>query len=214
MKKAFAYIRVSGTSQTEGTGLDRQEDNIRAFAASAGYKIAQVFREEAVSGTTDGFDRPALNELAASVEKGIVVLVESSDRLARDLMVQEVILDQFRDHKVPMLDASGVDLTNIQNDPTRTLIRQVLGAVAEFNKSQLVGRLKAGRDRVRAKTGRCEGQKPYADQRIIELILHKKKQGVSVRKIAEELNHGGYPSPKNGRQWYPTAVQRIIAKHS
>ena len=47
------------------------------------------------------------------------------------------------------------------HDPTRTLIRQVLGAVAQFEKTALVSKLKAARQRVKRETGRCDGRKPY-----------------------------------------------------
>lgn len=184
------------------------------FAKSAGYNITKVFKDEGVSGTVDGFGRPGLSELAATIEPGVTVLVENSDRVARDLMVSEVILSQFREHGVPVFDTAGVELTNIEGDATRTLIRQVLGAVAEYNKSQLVFRMKAGRDRVRAEKGRCEGQKPYDNQEVIKTILGLKKAGESVRGITKTLNDRGIPSPKNGSRWHATTVQRLIKANS
>lgn len=147
MQQAIAYIRVSSNGQVEGTGLDRQRESLEAFAKAAGYDIVATYADEGVSGTVDGFDRPGLADLANNVEEGQVVLVENADRLARDLLVSEVILGTFREHGVRVIDCAGIDLTNIDGDPTRTLIRQVLGAVAEFNKSQLVGRLASARRR-------------------------------------------------------------------
>lgn len=47
------------------------------------------------------------------------------------------------------------------DDPTRTLIRQVLGAIAQFEKSVIVLKLRAARERVRKSKGRCEGRKPF-----------------------------------------------------
>ncbi|MGD0948695.1 MAG: hypothetical protein ABSA52_14875 [Candidatus Binatia bacterium] len=47
------------------------------------------------------------------------------------------------------------------DDATRVLIRQVLGAVAQFEKSVIVAKLKAARIRKRRETGRCEGRKPF-----------------------------------------------------
>ena len=77
-------------------------------------------------------------------------------------MVGEVMLSQFRDLGVRLIAAdSGVDLTTGHDDPTRTLIRQALGAVSQFEKSVIVLKLPAARDRVRQSTGRCEGRKPF-----------------------------------------------------
>jgi len=47
------------------------------------------------------------------------------------------------------------------NDPTRILVQQMMGAVAQYEKSQIVLKLRGARMRKRAKEGRCEGRKPF-----------------------------------------------------
>jgi len=88
--------------------------------------------------------------------------VENATRLARDLMVGEVILQQLTSAgcKVIATD-SGTDLSADSDDPTRRLIRQVLGAVAEFDRRVTVMKLRAARDRRRARGERCEGRRPF-----------------------------------------------------
>lgn len=44
--------------------------------------------------------------------------------------------------------------------PTTELVRQILGAMSQFEKASLVAKLKGARDRARAERGRCEGRKP------------------------------------------------------
>ena len=94
-------------------------------------------------------------------------------------------------------------LTACDDDPTRVLIRQVLGAVSQFDKSVTVLKLRAARERVKRRNGRCEGRKPYGTrpgehtvlQRIQE--LRRKPRGenrLSVAKIAEILNREGHPT--------------------
>ena len=57
-----------------------------------------------------------------------------------------MILGQFRDLGVRVVAAdSGTDLTAADEDPTRVLIRQVLGAVSQFEKSVIVAKLRAAR---------------------------------------------------------------------
>ena len=94
---AFAYLRVSGKGQIDGDGFPRQEKTIRTFSRGK-YEIAEIFREEGVSGTLA--ERPALAEMLVSLESnghGIkTVIIERTDRLARDLMIQETILNDFR----------------------------------------------------------------------------------------------------------------------
>jgi len=50
-----------------------------------------------------------------------------------------------------------------EDTPTAVLVRQVLGAIAQFEKPSLVAKLKASRDRKKAATGKCEGRKSYAE---------------------------------------------------
>ena len=164
---ALSYLRVSGRGQVDGDGFPRQREAITAFARANGFEVIEEFRDEGVSGTKELADRPGLAALIDRLESnGVrVVLVERADRLARDLMVNEVILDQFRRIGARVLAADGVDLTTGNEDPTRTLIRQVLGAVAQFEKTVVVLKLRAARERKRRQTGRCEGRKPFGSRR-------------------------------------------------
>ena len=125
-------------------------------------RITQEYTDLGVSGTKDLADRPGLAALLDHLESNGagIVLIERADRLARDLMVQEVIVGQFTKIGVYLLTADGVDLASSDDDSTRRLIRQVLEAVAEFEKRVLVLKLRAARDRARKRTGRCEGRKP------------------------------------------------------
>jgi hypothetical protein len=47
--------------------------------------------------------------------------------------------------------------------PTSKLIRQIVGAVAEFDKAMTVAKLKGARDRKRRNEGKCEDRKSYAE---------------------------------------------------
>src|SRR5215831_12346414 len=60
-----------------------------------------------------------------------------------------------------MTKAHGYEPDLMANDPTRILVRQMMGAVAQYEKSQIVLKLRGARMRKRAKDGRCEGRKPY-----------------------------------------------------
>jgi DNA invertase Pin-like site-specific DNA recombinase len=141
--------------------------------------------------------------------------------LARDLMVSEVILGQFRDLGVSVISAdSGVDLTTGDDDPTRTLIRQVLGAVSQFEKSVIVLKLRAARERTKRKTGRCEGRKPYGhypgEAEIVKRIkkLYRKPKGenrLGFLTIAKKLNEEGVPT-RTGAKWSDVLVKSILAR--
>src|SRR4051812_16212048 len=101
MQLAIAYLRVSGQGQIDGDGFERQEDSIRRYARANRLKIADAdwFKDAGVSGTRELENRPGLAAVLDRVESNgaRIVLVERADRLARDLMVSEIILQKFRD---------------------------------------------------------------------------------------------------------------------
>ena len=222
-KKALAYLRVSGKGQINKGGFPRQRETISKYAKANGFEIVQEYRDEGVSGTKELEHRQGLAALLDHIESnGIkIVLVERADRLARDLMVSEVILGQFRDVGVSVISAdSGVDLTTGDDDPTRTLIRQVLGAVSQFEKSIIVLKLRASRERKKQKTGRCEGRKPYGyypgEEKIIKRIkqLYRKpykEKRLGFGTIARKLNEEGIPT-RSGVKWSDTQIKAILSR--
>ena len=137
------------------------------------------------------------------------------------VMVSEMILDQFRKLGVEVIAAdSGTDLVVSDDDPTRTLIRQVLGAVSQFEKSMLVAKLRASRERKRQREGRCEGRKPFGtrpgEAEIVTRIkqLHRKPRRGNRRSyaaIAEALNAEGLPS-RTGKAWNRGCVYAIVKR--
>ena len=213
MTKAFAYLRVSGKGQVEGDGFKRQEEAIKKYAASNDVRIAKVFREEGVSGTTDWEHRPAFSEMmAAMLSNGTrIALVERLDRCARDLMVQESIIADFRRKGLTLVSVNEPDLCS--DDPSRVLMRQMLGAFFQYEKTLLVAKLRGARQRIRAVDGRCEGRKPYGTRpgelEIIARMSALRKQGLAFDKLAEVLN-ADHVRPRAGTRWYPTSVQRIL----
>jgi len=201
MDKAYGYIRVSGKGQVNGDGFDRQKKAIQDYAKANGFEIIHIYQEEGVSGTLQ--DRPALTNMVLDLEEngqGIhTIIIERIDRLARDLMIQENILHDMNKYGVSVLSATDGDL--LEDDPTRKLVRQVLGAIAEYDKTMLVLKLKAARDRKKAKAGKCEGRKSYHETNPdllaeIKQLRRKPRNGkrLSLKKTVAALNEQGLKS--------------------
>lgn len=221
--KAVSYLRCSGLGQVDGDTWDRQRAAITKYAKAHGLVLADEFTDKGVSGTKDLEDRPGLAALLDRVESnGVrIVLVENATRLARDLMVSEVILQQLADAGCTVIAAdSGTDLTADTDDPTRRLIRQVLGAVAEFDRRVTVLKLRAARERIRRRGSRCEGRKPYGtkpgEARVLERIkeLHRKPHGrerSSLQEICDVLNTENLPT-RTGKPWSRKVLHRIIQR--
>src|SRR6185437_10634413 len=218
MKKAFAYLRVSGKGQVDGDGFTRQLAAISKFAAANDIKIVRVFREEGVSGTTGAEERPAWMEMIQAIlSNGVrTIVIERVDCVARKLMVQEAIVGDLQQRDIELLSTEEPDLLN--DDPTRVLLRQFMGAIAQYEKSMIVLKLRGARQRTRAKTGRCEGRKPYGehpehqDERAaIGRVQELHAQGLPLLTIAATMNREGYRS-RSGGLWHPTQVSRVLKR--
>jgi DNA invertase Pin-like site-specific DNA recombinase len=214
MKTAYAYLRVSGRGQIDGDGFVRQEQAIRQYAAANGFTVVQVFREEGVSGTKDMESRPALLELLETVkETEGTVIIEKLDRLARDLMVSESILADFQRKGITVVSVAEPDLCS--SEPTRILVRQMMSAFSQYEKSMIVLKLRGARQRTKARTGRCEGSKAFGSldghRPTIERILTLRGAGMAVDTIAETLNVEGLKS-KTGGKWYGSSVRNVILR--
>ena len=108
----------------------------------------------------------------------------------------------------------------VADTPTASLIRQVLGAVSEFEKAMLVEKLKGARERKRRETGKkVGGRRNYAEiDGGLELIAMAKKlhrypvngRRRTLADVAKTLAEAGYLSSA-GTPYTPTAVSRMLA---
>lgn len=215
LTKAFAYLRVSGLAQVSGDGFDRQMEAIHLYAGSHQLEIVQVFREEGVSGKNELVDRPALSELFSALsEDGVkTVLIEKLDRLARDVVIQETIVRDMLRNGFQLISAMEPDLCS--TDPTRKFIRQIMGATAEYEREMIVLKLRGARQRMKAKTGRCEGKKPFGfypeEQPALKCIQDWHAEGYSGEAIAIALNTQGFRT-RSGADWIGSTVRRILQR--
>lgn len=221
--KVFAYLRVSTKEQLDGGGFDRQLDTITTLTGARGWPIARVFKDQQ-SGGSEFEHRAGLHEILSLAGEqnamGIdTIVVENATRIARDLMVQEIFLARCREQGIKVIAADcGEELAMEGADPTRVLIRQILGALAQWEKSQTVLKLQAGRRKKARETGEpCGGPKPYGqteqEKMVIAEILKLRKLGKSLQSIAHYLAGMGFPAP-GGDYWHKATVHNIILRHS
>src|SRR6202023_394641 len=104
-------------------------------------------REEGVTGSTESMERPAWSALMVALHADGVqtVIIEKLDRLARDLMVQEATIADLRKHGFTLISVAEPDL--MATDATRVLMRQLMGAVGQYDKTQIVAKLRGARMR-------------------------------------------------------------------
>ena len=201
MKSAIAYLR---TSSAANVGADKDSDKrqraaIAQFAKRAGYQIVGEFYDAAVSGADPIQDRAGFASMLERIAANGVrtIIVETANRFARDLIVQETGHKRLRALGIDLIAADSPDAF-VHDTPTAKLVRQVLGAVAEFEKAALVAKLKVARDRKREATGWCGGQRPHSMMRpeVVAMAkkLHRASRGkrISLRKISTALASAGH----------------------
>lgn len=218
-RPALAYLRVSGRGQLGGHGFARQAETIRAFAQAAKVEIVATFRE-AHTGTEA--DRPVFVEmLAAVIGNGVkTIVVESLDRLARDVVVQTALLGELRKRGVALLCANTGEDATATDDPMREALVQIQGVFAQLDKRLLVRKLRLARESKRKTNGRCEGRKPYGatpnEAAILTRIRALRRRGSPMRgrrlsfaKIAATLNSEKVPT-RTGTSWRPSTVYGVL----
>jgi DNA invertase Pin-like site-specific DNA recombinase len=208
----------TSTPTNVGEGKDsekRQRAAIEGYAKSCGYEIVDWFYDAAVRGADPVTARPGFAAMLDRIAGNGVrtIIVESPDRFARDLAVQLAGHDYLKGLGVVLIPASAPDFF-LEDTPTAVLVRQVLGAIAQFDKATTVAKLKAARDRKRDREGKCEGRKSYAE-RDPGLVAEAKKLSeqrprLSLREISAELAKAGKTTP-SGLAYSASAVSSMLA---
>ena len=217
---ALAYLRTSSAANV-GPDKDsdrRQRDAIRAFAARAGFEVVGEFYDAAVSGA-DAIDvRPGFRDMLTHIASNgaRTIIVETANRFARDLIVQETGHRMLRGLGIELIAADSPD-SFVDDTPTAIMVRQILGAVAQFEKAALVAKLKGARARVKAEKGKCEGRKSHAEKRP-EVVAEARRlrraspttgERRSLQRISRELAAKGYVNER-GQPFNPKSVRAML----
>jgi DNA invertase Pin-like site-specific DNA recombinase len=219
--RAIAYLR---TSSATNVGRDRDSDKrqrlaVETFARANGYDLVGECYDAAVSGADPVDERPGfmamLRRLASNSAKTIIV--ESPDRFARDLIVQITGHKILRDQGIALVPTTAPDFF-IEDTPTAVLVRQVLGAIAQFEKASAVAKLAAARKRKREATGKCEGRKTHVELHpelvaLVRRLRRRRPKGgqMSLRAIAAELAAKGHLN-EHRRPYNPKSIGSMLAR--
>jgi DNA invertase Pin-like site-specific DNA recombinase len=177
--------------------LKRQEDAVRACAVARGLEIVHEYYDAAVSGADPVDSRPGFSEMIAYMlgNGARTIIVENASRFARDLIVQETGYQMLKTRGIELIAADAPD-SFLSDTPTAALIRQILGAVAQFDKTTLVNKLRGARERKRRATGRCEGRNDWkpAPEAAVQAARDAHSRGLKLRGISAELAARGFVS--------------------
>lgn len=225
---AIGYVRVSTADQADnGYGLDVQRHAIETYCADHGLVLAGSHCDAGISGASNLDQRPGLASALAAAEAapGGQLIVYRLDRLARDLVLQELILQRLTKYGTGVMSVTEPDLDTTGTDPTKILIRQILGALGQYERALIRGRMHAGRAAKAAVGGYVGGAPGYgrvavggqlvvndAEHAAVQLVRTLRSQGETYRSICTALEQAGH-RPRRASRWHP-AVVREIARRS
>ena len=234
MKKAVIYLR---TSSNTNVGEDKDSDKrqrlaCQRYAKTNKVKIIAEFYDAAIKGRDAIGSRPGFSDLLEYCQQADVqtIIFENAGRLARDQIVQELGYRELRDAGYTLICADAPDhFTDDTDNPSLKMIRQILGVVAEFQKDELVLKLKGARERKKTINkgvgivtlngkGKCGGRPSYKETNE-ELIttaksLKRKKdpktgKRLSLWKVSASLAEQGFVTAK-GQAYSASQVKRLL----
>lgn len=172
------YARVSTLN---GQDPEMQLSELREYAARRQWQITSEYTDQGVSGSKES--RPELNRLMADAQrrKFDAVLVWKIDRFGRSL---KHLVNALAD-----LSALGVAFVSLRDNldlstPSGRLMFQIIGAMAEFERSLIQERVRAGLRNARAKGKRLGRPRVHANSFQIAKL---RAQGASWATICAQL---------------------------
>ena len=220
--RAFVYVRVSTDEQH--LGPKAQLEACQQYATRNNIEIVQVFEDIGVSGAAplhecDGL-QSAIDSLKA--EDVGVLLIAKRDRLARDVMKIGMVTQRVEAAGARVHSADGVPESD---EPTAVLMRQILDAFSQFERSLIIYRTKAA---LRVKKNRSEvvGQTPVGYRRdgkrlvldeaaVAEVRAAREiaqalvAEGKSYREIVEQFARDGVKY-RDVKWKYPAQIFRLL----
>ena len=180
MKRAVLYLRVSKHEQT----IENQRIELERVAAARGWKIVSVFKDEGISGS---FGRGVRKQYDAMLKGGVraeydVVMAWDVSRLSRSLKDLVQTLEELHHCNIDLyLHQQAIDTTT----PAGKAMFQMCGVFAEFERSILSERVKAGLNRAREE-GKTLGRPIIVAN--VKKILEDKVNGMTFRDLARKHN--------------------------
>ena len=220
MVKAVMYLRTSSATNLDGDSEDRQKESIKKYADSQGIEIVQGAYDQAVKGSDSIHEREGFAQLIQyCIDNDVsVILCENASRFARDVIVQELGYRELKKLNLQLIPVDAPDYFT-GDSPSLNMIRQILGAVSEFEKSNLVSKLRSARERAKARNGKCEGRKSlreiYGELRFNTLqkkAIKLRSKSLTYASIAGVLATKGYVQPQTGRPFNQSQIMRLIKR--
>lgn len=217
---AIIYCRFSPRPNAdECKSNDKQAERCRAYCEKHNLKPRFAYFDNAVSGKS--LNRPGLSDAMEALHPGDVLVVDASDRLARDMLVCLTIRHQVEDLGCVIEFADGSPTTET---PEGELFQNILAAFAAYERSRFARRTKVALAKKRA-DGEWHGKPPVGfrkdpetkrlvkdegEQKVLAAIDANAARGSTSQWIAlfVTANYGQF----RGKPWSPRTIRKILAR--
>ncbi len=223
------YIRVSTEEQVqEGFSIRGQEEKLRDYVRIKDWSLFDLYIDEGISGKNIK-DRPAVGRLIEDVKAGRVknVLVYKIDRLTRSTSDLVFLVDLFNKYNCAF--NSLMESIDTQTPSGRMFIK-IIGIFAEFERENIIERVKMGRDRkVKEGYSLCSSHASYGYDRepgkkvqtvnneeaeiVREIFDRFVNENMSMNSIVRLLNLRKIPS-KKGKLWDRKNLKNLLTNAS
>jgi site-specific DNA recombinase len=217
------YIRVSTEKQAnEGYGLEAQRSELDKYCAAQGWRVApeHIYIDAGVSGKSS--DRPAFQAMLEAAKAGQIqrIVATKLDRIARNLKNLLQTVEELKRYDCALVIKKEAFDTST---PQGTFVMQMLGAVAELERSMIGERVHSGRVEKATQGGyngsRCpigysyqNGQFTITERaETVRSIFQMGLAGLSLNAIMRHLNASRTPTPSGKGSWTVAGIKHILA---
>lgn len=220
--KAIGYTRVSTRDQAEsGASLASQRTKIEAYAVLHDLELVEVIEDAGHSAKS--LDRPGMAKLLQLIRgrKITTVVVAKLDRITRSVRDLGELIELFQ--------RSGVEFASVADHiDTSTasgrLVLNVMGSVSQWEREAIGERTAEALAVMRANGQRVSRHAPYGyrlngqgwvederEQEAICIMRRLRAEGLSLRRIAQELRSHGFTNRRGG-QLSPQTVANVLSR--
>ena len=229
--RAVIYLRVSTDEQVKsGYGLAAQLEVCQKYAATYGYTVVAVKRDEGLSGTLPMSERDGITQAITMgvVGEADIILAYAQDRYARDTGVWSSIRSAATKAGMQLLTVK--ENTNFAAQASQ-FMGDIHAAVAAEERRTIAARLYGGRRQKAARNGRGSAALPHGFRKIVETVNNQivehieidsetqkairtmiaaRDAGKTYRQIAEIMTQAKFEKTRGGTTWSFGNVQQLL----
>ena len=228
MTTGAIYARVSTESQEEEGTIESQIHALRKKALELKLEVPDTFLfiDNGFSGSR--MDRPALDAMRDAASEGRFqrLLVHDADRLARNFVHQEIILEELERHGVSVELIDGRHSTR----PEDRLLSQVKGVFAEYERAKIMERTRRGKLHRALYQGWTNWTVPPYGYRVVRteggqrIEINEEEaswvrqvyswvldEGITTTNVVRKLNSLGIKTRKGGG-WTTCTVRNLLTR--